>query len=434
MLHIVQEDMLTRVQPHQIHSTFATQTEIYLDNNCNSLSRCGEPQVSRLHAKTAKGHKVGESSLGITGQPMKRIFFSPHPDDIAYSCFGTIQNKPRCCSSHNDGAVQSTFGIITPPPSPQPEEEASGYYTSKNKYLPRECPSVTSSCSVQPTSSLYGPRVIGPSSGDVIVSVFTTSRCANGEIGATLKHSVPDTTSLRAKEDEAFARKIGSDLVWLGFPDSSARDEPSRRPDLTQKALSSKQGTMIERVDHEIYDDVRLALIPIVKNAVQCGAQMHIPLGVGSHIDHWMVRVAILSIVNELYFKMSDVRTISQKSEQCGRTKASPTASSHVIELLTFYEDLPYADQSTKEHIDTLAMAVLPFGARSRLVTLNQKQWQAKQAAVELYASQMKATILPSLAGHAKYLATGGRDIDDTWSSSATMAERIWFIGQGSVS
>lgn len=335
--------------------------------------------------------------------------------------------------------------MATPPPSPQIAGDFR--FDSKEESVaeyPSSSPAMSLSYAVhKETWKLYkpalqaeeeglnlsGPRVVGSTSGDVIVTVFSTSRCANGEIGSRLEHSVHNTTTLRASEDEAFAREVNADLVWLGFPDSSARDESSRRPDLGIEAMRGAAGTPSENVKHAVFDDVRRSLVPIVLNAVSCGAQMYLPLGVGCHVDHWMVRVAVMSIINEL------VRT---------SISTSPEA---LLETLNFYEDLPYADQTTGSAIEVLAHAVLPVGATARLVPLTNEDWMRKQALVQAYASQMKPTILPSLYAHAQRLAQRGADLDPHWprtvnaieaamsedndqlsSTGITAAERVWTI------
>lgn len=249
-------------------------------------------------------------------------------------------------------------------------------------------------------------EVEGPN--DLIVTVFSKSRCANGAIGQRLNRDVEATTTLRTEEDEAFARSVGCDLLQLGFPDSSARDEPSRRPDLAQAAIQRGTTESVKDVDHYIYKDVRRALEPLVLMAVSAGATIHAPLGVGCHVDHWMVRVAVLSILDELDMLMKK--------------------SVAIHERLIFYEDLPYADAQTNAHVESLARNVLPHGAKAQLVPLSESDWSRKRAAILAYASQMKPTIIPSLYNHATRLAQLGKRIDPQWQSSQVAAERIWII------
>jgi LmbE family N-acetylglucosaminyl deacetylase len=351
--------------------------------------------------------------------PLQRIFFSPHPDDVAYSAFGTASRKPHCCA-HDDElsySMPSTEAFkpsfVSPSLSSSSRmtdlsymDSSSGTASPTTSYSSSTFASSRRNSSVSSIgSSAASADVDGQSS--LIVTVFSKSRCANGAIGQRLKRDVEATTTLRTEEDEAFARSIGCDLLQLGFPDSSARDEPSRRPDLAQAAIQRGTTEAVKDVDHYIYKDVRQALQPLVLMAVSAGATIHVPLGVGCHVDHWMVRVAVLSILDELDMFMKSVS---------------------IHDRLIFYEDLPYADAQTNAHVESLALAVLPHGARACLVPLSEGDWSRKRAAILAYASQMKPTIIPSLYNHATRLAQLGKLVDPDWESNQVAAERIWII------
>ncbi|PWN34520.1 uncharacterized protein FA14DRAFT_160091 [Meira miltonrushii] len=396
--------------------------------------------------KPAATSNVFENAGRLPSPPiLQRIFFSPHPDDIAYSAYGTASKKPRCCHHDEENedahsyASTSSFkkqshlrvqredsGVALPSPSLSSSSKFSDDATLV------ATPSYASSASSTSSGSRRNSAVDLKTNTQnaLIVTVFSKSRCANGEIGARLNRNVEDTTSLRTDEDEAFARSIGCDLLQLGFPDSSARDEPSRRPDLAEAAMKGPAGTKIRDVDHYIFEDVRKSLEPLVWMAVRAGAKIHLPLGVGCHVDHWMVRVAVLSILDELDVKLGE--TTKMLSEPL-----KEIFSTHLVggkeplhERLVFYEDLPYADAQTNSHVESLAKAVLPCGAKAQLVHLTESDWCKKRAAILAYASQMKPTILPSLYNHATRLAHLGKTIDPDFDSSKPhlVAERIWII------
>lgn len=392
----------------------------------HSMSKQHKP-MSRSLSDAKSGHALAftpSSEMSAPAPPtLQRIFFSPHPDDIAYSAYGTASRPPRCCHHEEKTDV----------PMHSPSMSSSSSF-SDDATLIASTPSSSS------TSSTSGSRRNSAANSNVsllngqnalIVTVFSKSRCANGEIGARLNRDVEATTTLRADEDHAFARSIGCDLLQLGFPDSSARDEPSRRPDLAEAVMKGAPGSKLRHVDHYIYEDVRRALEPIVWMAIRAGAKIHLPLGVGCHVDHWMVRVAVLSILDELDVKLSTASTMMSEPLRNIFSTHLVGGQEPLHERLIFYEDLPYADAQTNDHIEKLALSVLPRGAKAQLVHLSESDWCKKRAAVLAYASQMKPTILPSLYNHATRLAQRGKAIDPDWALTARThlaAERIWII------
>lgn len=422
---------------HKRRNSFMAQSKIQ-----HSRSPSENVKISQSTAN------VFENAGKLPSPPiLQRIFFSPHPDDIAYSAFGTASKKPSCC--HHDEEEKDYQDCAS--------SSSSSFYKKQSLRVQREdsgvalhSPSLSASSKFSDDATLVATPSYASSSSSIssgsrrnsavelkhdtqnalIVTVFSKSRCANGEIGAKLNRNVEDTTCLRTEEDQAFARSIGCDLLQLGFPDSSARDEPSRRPDLAEAAMKSSPGTKIRDVDHYIFEDVRKSLEPIVWMAIRAGAKIHLPLGVGCHVDHWMVRVAVLSILDELDVKLGE--TTSLLSEPL-----KGIFSTHLIggqeplhERLIFYEDLPYADAQTNSHVERLAKSVLPLGSKAKLVHLTESDWCKKRCAILAYASQMKPTILPSLYNHATRLAQLGKSIDPNFDSTKNhlVAERIWVI------
>jgi LmbE family N-acetylglucosaminyl deacetylase len=267
--------------------------------------------------------------------PIKELFVSPHPDDICYSCFSTVS--------------QGDKGVID------------------------------------------GERVI--------VTVFSKSRCANGELGEQLKRSIPDISRVRKVEDEAFAGMVGCKLYSLDQPDSSARDEFSRWTHLADQDLEEQHRVVKSHV--QFPETVRV-LSPILRWAVKCKAAVYMPLGVGCHVDHLLTRVAVTTIFDEI------------KAERNAKLPIK----------LTYYEDLPYAYYVTEESIHALAKTVLTSEAKSSLIPVDQDCWEKKRKAVLTYATQMKPTILPALQERAVTLAS----FDVQQGEKINLKERIWTL------
>lgn len=267
--------------------------------------------------------------------PIKELFVSPHPDDICYSCFSTV--------SQGD------------------------------------------------TGKIDGERVI--------VTVFSKSRCANGELGEQLKRSIPDVSRVRKVEDEQFADMVGCKLYSLDQPDSSARDEYSRWTHLADQDLEEQHRVVKSHVQ---FPETVKVLTPILRWAVKCKAAVYMPLGVGCHVDHLLTRVAVTTIFDEI------------KAERRGKLPIK----------LTYYEDLPYAYYVTEESIHALAKTVLTSEAKSSLISVDEDCWEKKRKAVMTYATQMKPTVLPALQERAFTLAT----LDVQQSEKINLKERIWTL------
>lgn len=267
---------------------------------------------------------------------LRRVFFSPHPDDICYSCFGLATER-----------VPTTEGRL-------------------------------------------------------LVTVFSRSGCANGSLGARLCGDVDLISEQRRQEDQRFAHLAKCSLLSLVHGDSSLRHESSRRPEL--ETLSSQaQQALIKQ--HPCFAAVRSSLVPIVMRAVHCGATIFLPLGVGWHIDHWLARVAVVSILDDLV----------QNTPGC--------LDEHVV---IFYEDLPYAFYSSETTIEQLISKALPTHAEHRLFPLSDALWRRKKAAVLTYRSQKKSTTLSTIQGRAIQL--GMRASASVATNEAAMVERVWFV------
>jgi hypothetical protein len=242
---------------------------------------------------------------------------------------------------------------------------------------------------------------------------------------------------MRRREDEAFARSVGAKLISLGLSDTSARDEGSRHPELLAAAAARNTASRLT-VDHPLFDVVKERVKPIVQWAVKNHATIHVPLAVGCHIDHWMVRVAVLSSLVDIEH---DVQW-AQLRHARRNSRLSGVDPMHLLALaeqgramqgshLVFYEDLPYGFIGTDDMVQQTVAQFLPRDARVQLVPMTESDWERKMTAVKSYASQMKTTLLDMLYDHAKLLAKQGQSIDEQWldaPSSWTMAERSWVL------
>lgn len=369
---------------------------------------------------------------------VKKIFFSPHPDDVAYSCFGLASGK----------GLNSKF---SPASSRQSSNSSSNAYSSVGSFATDS--TIDTNGDLEHSTLFSSLNDTGSSleqtSDTWLVTIFSKSRCANGPIGQSLRHCVNATTTLRQREDEEFAKSIGAKLISLGLRDTSARDEGSRHPELlanTRNSLSSLT------VNHPKFEIMKERVRPFVEWAIECKADIHIPVAVGCHIDHWMVRVAILSILYQIeqqkrwmeWSSTHSERTIHrdeanaevQKQDLLRRFSVSHRMQSMHLSgfgsQLIFYEDLPYAFLGTDDLIERTVTQFLPSQVRTALIPMTESDWLRKKAAVEGYASQMKPTLLNMLNDHAMLLAKRASALDPTWDNESTSewtkAERCWVL------
>jgi LmbE family N-acetylglucosaminyl deacetylase len=184
--------------------------------------------------------------------------------------------------------------------------------------------------------------------------------------------AVADVTALRRREDRRFFRATGAGMpLWLELADA-----PLRRS-LGRDTIFSVNVSEQER------DDV----VAAVKNVLHTSSKLLVPLGLGGHVDHRIVRDAAVFLYRQ-----------------------------HGCEII-FYEDLPYA-AFMPLCVITESVRQLETALDARLCA---RYWpsaslvQAKQCAVDSYASQTDAGTLAALLGHAYRLR-----------QSALPAERIW--------
>ena len=241
-----------------------------------------------------------------------RIFLSPHPDDIAYSCYGSLVNPPA-------------------------------------------------------------PRL----DAIFMLTVFSTSVRANGQLGQ--RKSQEEISQIRQQEDETFARSEGCQIVTLGVPDSSARHETNSGPEIS----------LNDSTKHPIFETVKAAISQVIGPAVG-HASIYVPLGIGSHVDHRMVRDA--------------ARIIAAESGVPG-----------ALAGLRYYEDLPYAAFIEEHKIRRLAKQVISPTPTSYVVRL-ENFWGRKKKALQIYSSQLTPIVRKAMAEHSSAVNNG----------EFPGAERVW--------
>lgn len=425
-------------------------------------SDLGVPTTEERQEAIRSAHHVEEQVYaGLDAhphlKPVKRVFFSPHPDDVAYSCYGlaSMTAKQAAMTDNSDDTGSASSAATCNSGASASTSASTTTSTSAPLFSPTYLPTFASgSLGLSLTSdqtfdrSTRDERKAGATQKQlqqnewqqsVIVTVFDKSRCANGAIGASLRHCVKETTAMRRREDEAFAKSVGAKLISLGLSDTSARDEGSRHPELLAAAASRNTASRLS-VDHPMFDVVKERIKPIVQWAVKNHATIHIPLAVGCHIDHWMVRVAVLSSLVDIEH---EVQWAQLKNAQ-RQTRLSGVDPIHILALaeqapamqgshLIFYEDLPYGFIGTDDMVQQTVAQFLPRDVRVQLVPMTDTEWDRKMKAVKSYASQMKTTLLDMLHDHARMLAKRGSTIDDQWHdapASWTMAERSWVLDE----
>lgn len=187
-------------------------------------------------------------------------------------------------------------------------------------------------------------------------------------------------TRIRKQEDAAFATllKDSCRMVWLDQPDAALRKDYRHRDVCTPCPLSISDLRLVV----EVADYLRTQLSR--DHAVM------IPLGLGFHVDHQIVREAGLSLVAEGFSS------------------------------LYLYEDLPYA---ALYPLEILAAWIRDF-SRARRVHLDPYclsvadliAW--KRCALHCYPSQTSPRVFERILGHARRLNPAGAAIERFWRLS----------------
>jgi len=193
-----------------------------------------------------------------------------------------------------------------------------------------------------------------------VVTAFSESAFVPG-FGAELTRE--EAARRRAGEDAAFCAEIRATWIRLGLPDPllrgyesfasmfDPRAEPRREP-----LFDALRGRVYSVPD--VYPGARLLLAP---------------LGLGTHIDHLMLREA---------------------AKDLGRERGLPVA---------YYEDLPYANEIEPDKILDHALSV-DAGLRPRDFDVS-RVMEAKVRLVEIYASQDVSHFVRSVLAYGRRLA-----------------------------
>jgi len=205
-----------------------------------------------------------------------------------------------------------------------------------------------------------------------------------GSAAGSASLSAVQAVQRRLGEDRAALSRLGATGVWLDVPDAIYRRDPAtgRWPYDRTAALFRR----VHRSDGSVAADLaaRLAELP----ALAAATEVIVPLSVGHHVDHQLVRTAA-----ELWRDPADLR---------------------------YYEDYPYAEDDA-----AVATALArPQGWRSARQRLAVTDMTAKVEAVACYASQM-STFWPDLEAMRTAVCAfsrrqgGGRPAERTWRRRA---------------
>lgn len=185
---------------------------------------------------------------------------------------------------------------------------------------------------------------------------------------------------IRQREDEAFRARCAStcELVWLGFEDAALRVDHSRDDICTARPASAGDLSLTADLAK------RFAALAATADAV------FLPLGLGFHVDHRIVREAGLALAADAGTK------------------------------IYLYEELPYAATFTVEAINTWVASFAHargFLLEPRYVTFR-GLLEHKVRAARCYPSQLGGTVAERIAHHACRLGTTGDAAERVWQLS----------------
>lgn len=194
-----------------------------------------------------------------------------------------------------------------------------------------------------------------------------------------LSGAPPDLVALRRAEDEAAARLLGAQPIHFDYLDCIYRRHGSAflytsEQDIFGAVHPADEGLKVQLASH-------LAGI----KAEQPEATIYVPLAVGHHVDHQLVRRAALALD---------------------------------ISKLVFYEDYPYIERE-----GALATAQAEFGEVRWSAQVQEIDIEAKIEAIASYASQT-----PSLFGDAKEMARRVRTYAASIDPERGHCERCWIV------
>jgi LmbE family N-acetylglucosaminyl deacetylase len=185
----------------------------------------------------------------------------------------------------------------------------------------------------------------------------------------------------RRDEDRRAMVQLGADCLHLDYPDAIYRGQGSSFLYSSDQELFGP----VNPADSNLSSQVATAIADIRSSQ---DSVVYAPLSVGNHVDHQLVRDALLSL---------------------------GAAAGGVV----FYEDYPYVDQPGALTSALEALRTRVWESESH--PLDERCLNAKIEAIGAYRSQM-----PSLFGSATAMAQRVRDYAQAVSAEQGFAERYW--------
>jgi deacetylase len=221
--------------------------------------------------------------------------------------------------------------------------------------------------------SAYASLMSAPAETRKIITIFSRSCWTFRAIPR--EEDWEAITESRASEDHHFSEFSGSSLLRIDLPDTSLRK------------LDHGDEYLIRPYEDPIFPQVQQQLAITLKE-VDVNAYLYVPLGISLHLDHLIVRDAIISL-------RPDLREIF------------------------FYEDLPYVESNTDEEIYNFAQS-LNTALRPMTFDLTELWPEKKQGIEVIYYSQLEGHTIHRIESYATRLGGGNN----------RKAERIWSIAQ----
>ncbi|AIQ12899.1 PIG-L deacetylase family protein [Paenibacillus durus] len=184
-----------------------------------------------------------------------------------------------------------------------------------------------------------------------------------------------DTMDVRRQEDTLAAKALGASVLHLNLLECIYRKNKDGSP------VYSKLNELFNtewRTEHQVMEEIVSALSEQIQFENYAG--VYVPLGIGRHIDHCLVR---------------------QSAERCGLSAGNGTGwPAHLM----YYEDLPYLCFNN----DLTWRTELAAGLSERSVKLGRSNLKAKLNAALKYSSQIsllwtsRFSMLRQMAEHAR--------------------------------
>lgn len=222
----------------------------------------------------------------------------------------------------------------------------------------------------------------------LIVTVFAGSPTGPAPPAARRLYSghpkLLDIARTRRAEDLAAARQVGAQVVQLSHIDALLRTTPNGSPQYSNlEQIFSGPTTNAESIAE------RLAQQLAANQLLPANAEVLAPLGIGGHIDHWIVRRA---------------------AEYARCLAGQPTSR------LNLYEDQPYTSRQAQHRWRHL----IPQHSVPTVHPVTQAAWLAKIAAIACHTSQIPL-LWPDTSSFGDDLRTYA-----TTLGTETPSERTW--------